>query len=62
MTLFSMLDTILVLLIGFDILSLRRVHRATLVGVLFLVAMQFSKIPLRHSAHWHHFTSWVQGL
>ncbi len=59
---FSLLDAIPILLIVFDLLSVRSVHRATICGVLLLLAMQFSMIPLGHSAIWHQFTLWVQNF
>lgn len=34
----------------------------TICCVLLLLIMQFSMIPLGHSAFWHRFTLWVQGL
>jgi hypothetical protein len=59
---FGLLDAIPVLLIGFDFLSLRRVHSATICGVLLLLIIRFSMIPLGHSTFWHQFTLWVQNF
>lgn len=59
---FTLLDVIPALLIAFDLLSLRKVHRATIFGVLLILVMQFSMLPLGHAAFWHRFTIWVQGL
>lgn len=56
-----LLDVIPTLLIGFDLLSLRKVHRVTIFGVILILVMQFSILPLGHAAFWHRFTLLVQG-
>lgn len=58
---FSLLDAIPLLLIAFDLLSPRKLHRATILGIALILVMQFSMVPLAHSAFWHHFTLWVQN-
>ena len=59
---FGILDTIPILLIVFDLWSLRKIHRVTILGTLLLLVMQFSMRPIGHSALWHQFTIWVQNL
>jgi len=58
---FSLLDAIPLLLIAFDLVSRRRLHRATTLGVALVLGMQLSILPLAHSASWHHFTLWIQN-
>lgn len=59
---FGILDLIPILLIAFDLWSLRKIHRVTILGTLLLLVMQFSMRPIGHSALWHQFTLWVQSL
>ena len=59
---FALLDVLPALLIAFDLLALRRIHRVTIVGVVLILVMQFSMLPLGRSAFWHHVTLWVQNL
>ena len=51
----------LLLLAAYDLWSTRRIHRATLLGSLFLIVMgQFTRI-IGPSAPWHAFAHWVQS-
>lgn len=52
----------LLLLVTYDLFSLRRVHRATLWASGFLVFMQQISAPIARTATWHAFASWVQNL
>ncbi len=47
------------LLVAYDLWSLRRVHRATLWGGLFLIVMQELEVPIGRTAAWQSFASWV---
>jgi FtsH-binding integral membrane protein len=51
--------TFLLVLVAYDLWSLRRVHRATLWGGLFLVAMQQLELPIGRTAVWQNFATWV---
>jgi hypothetical protein len=59
---FGILDLIPIFLIVFDLWSLRKIHRVTILGTLLLLVMQFSMRPIGHSVLWHQFTLWVQNL
>ena len=50
----------LLLLIGYDLWSLRKIHRATLFAVSFLIFVQQIRLPIGRSAAWHAFALWVQ--
>jgi len=50
------------LLVGYDLLSLRKLHPATLWGGLYLIVVQQAAIPVGMSGAWHHFATWAQHL
>jgi hypothetical protein len=56
---YGLLDSFLILMILFDLWSLRKIHRATIWGSLLIVATQYAVHPLGHAAFWHRFTAWV---
>jgi FtsH-binding integral membrane protein len=47
------------LLVAYDFWSIRRVHRATLWGGLFLIVMQELEVPIGRTAAWQSFATWV---
>ena len=47
------------MLVAYDLLSIRRVHRATLWGGLFLIVMQELETPIGRTAVWQSFATWV---
>jgi hypothetical protein len=49
----------LVLMVAYDLWSTRRVHRATILGGLFLVVMQELELPIGSTAVWQSFATWV---
>jgi hypothetical protein len=49
----------LLMLVGYDLWSTRKVHRATLWAGTFLIIMQQIKIPIGKTVAWHAFASWV---
>ena len=51
----------LLILAAYDLLSARRVHRATLWAGGFLVFMQQFSAPIGKTAIWHAFATWVQN-
>lgn len=51
--------TFLVLLVAYDLWSMRKVHRATMWGGLFLVAMQQLELPIGKTAAWQSFATWA---
>jgi hypothetical protein len=55
-------DSFLLVLIGYDLWSTRRVHRATLWAGAFLVLVLHIRFPLGKTAAWHAFAAWVQHL
>ena len=52
----------LLLLVGYDLWSMRKVHRATILGGLFMVIVEQVRMPIGMSGAWHHFASWVLTL
>lgn len=52
----------LLILVGYDLWSTRKMHRATLWAGVFLIFVQQIRIPIGQSAAWHAFASWVQSL
>jgi hypothetical protein len=53
---------LLLLLVGYDLWSTRRIHRATLWGGLFFVVLYLVRAPIRYTAPWQAFAAWVQNL
>jgi len=51
----------LLILVGYDLWSTRKVHRATLWAGAFLIFVQQVRIPIGKTAAWHAFASWVQS-
>jgi hypothetical protein len=52
----------LFLLVGYDLWSIRKVHRATLWGGAFLTFMQQIRIPIGKTAAWHAFADWALSI
>lgn len=52
----------LLLIVAYDLWSLRRIHPATLWGGLFLVFVQRISLPIGKTALWHTFATWVQHI
>jgi hypothetical protein len=52
----------LLLVVAYDLFSLRTVHRATLWASAFIVFVQQLRHPIAYSAGWQHFAGWVQTL
>jgi len=51
--------TFLLLLVAYDLWSMRKVHRATIWGGLFLVVMQQLELPIGKTAVWQSFATWA---
>jgi hypothetical protein len=51
--------TFLLLLVAYDLWSMRAVHRATIWGGLFLVVMQQLELPIGKTAVWQNFATWA---
>jgi hypothetical protein len=49
----------LLLLVAYDLWSLRKVHRATMWGGLFLVVMQQLELPIGRTGVWQNFATWA---
>jgi len=49
---------LILLLVGFDISTRRKIHRATLWGGLTVMVSQLLLFPIGHSAIWHRFAGW----
>lgn len=49
----------LLLLVGYDLWSTHKVHRATLWASAFLIFVQLIRIPISKTAAWHAFATWV---
>jgi hypothetical protein len=56
---FGVTDLFIVALIVYDLLTLRRVHKATMWGALFLVASQPARLVIGGTAVWLSFAAWV---
>ncbi len=52
----------LALLLAYDVLSMRKVHRATIWGSLFLIFVQRVRLPIGGTGVWHAFATWAQNL
>jgi FtsH-binding integral membrane protein len=52
----------LLLLIAYDLWSIRRIHRATLWASGFLIFIQQVRLPIGRTAAWHSFAAWVQSF
>lgn len=59
-TLFSYI--FLLMLVGYDSWSTRKLHRATIWAGTFLIIMQQIRVPIGKTAAWHGFAGWVQSL
>src|SRR6266702_1944732 len=53
---------LLLLLIGYDLWSTRKVHRATLWASVFLIVLYQVRIPIGRTVPWQSFATWVQNL
>lgn len=53
-------DAFLLLVILFDLLTRRNIHRMTVRGSLIVLVMSPAMFALGHAAFWHRFTAWVQ--
>jgi len=51
----------LFILMGYDLWSTRRVHRATLWASAFLIFVQLIRFPIAQTAVWHQFATWAQS-
>jgi hypothetical protein len=51
----------LIVLVGYDLWSTRKIHRATLWAGTFLIIVQQIRLPIGQSAAWHAFATWVQS-
>jgi hypothetical protein len=52
----------LLLVVGYDLVSLRRLHPATIWGGLFLIVVEQLRMPIGMSGAWHSFAAWAQHL
>ena len=53
---------LILLLVGYDLWSTRKVHRATIWGGLFVVIVEILRVPIGMSGTWHAFASWILTL
>jgi FtsH-binding integral membrane protein len=59
---FLFLYIFILILATYDMWSMRRVHRATLWGGLFIIFMHEISLPLGKTAAWQEFAAWAQRL
>lgn len=59
---FLFLYIFILLLASYDVWSMRRVHRATLWGGIFVIFMHEISLPIGRTAAWHAFATWAQHL
>jgi FtsH-binding integral membrane protein len=52
----------LLLLVSYDLWSMRKIHRATIWASAFLIFVQQIRIPIGKTAAWHAFATWVQSI
>jgi hypothetical protein len=52
----------LLLLVAYDLWSMRKVHRATIWAGAFVVVMEQLRVPIGNTAVWHTFATWAQTL
>jgi FtsH-binding integral membrane protein len=52
----------LLLLVGYDLWSIRKVHRATLWAGIFLIVVQQIRVPIGMTAPWHAFAAWAGSM
>jgi hypothetical protein len=50
----------LLVLVGYDLWSTRRIHRSTLWAGSFLILVLQTRVPIGKTAAWHTFAAWVQ--
>jgi hypothetical protein len=55
-------ESFLLVLVGYDLWSTRRVHRATLWAGSFLILVLQTRVPIGKTAAWHAFAAWLQHL
>lgn len=55
-------DCFLLVLVGYDLWSMHRIHRATLWAGSFLILVLETRFPLGRTATWHSFAAWMQHL
>ncbi len=55
-------DIFVLVLVVYDVWSMRRVHRATLGAGAFLIIVQQLSIPIGATSAWHAFAGWVQSI
>lgn len=53
---------LLALVVAYDLLALRRVHRATLLGSAWVVLIELTSLSVSHTAAWHAFAMWSRSL
>jgi hypothetical protein len=58
----GLLYVVPILLVAFDLWTLRRVHRATICGTLAIVLIQFGAFGLGQTPLMHRLTNWVQNF
>ena len=54
--------TLLLLVVANDLLSLRRIHRATALASAWVVSIELLSLAVGHTAAWHHFTNDILQL
>jgi FtsH-binding integral membrane protein len=52
----------LLMLVAYDLWSMRKLHRATIWACAFLVFVQQIRIPIGKTAAWHSLATWVQSI
>jgi hypothetical protein len=55
-------EIFVLMLVLYDVWSVRRVHRATLGAGAFLIIVQQLSIPIGTTNAWHAFAGWVQSI
>ena len=53
---------LLAMVAAFDLVSMRRIHPATLVGSLWVVGVQLLSLPLSQTPAWHAFANWSRSI
>jgi len=58
---FLMSELFILLLAGYDYWATRKVHRVTLLGGIWIVFVQFGRLPFSRTAVWLDFAGWIES-
>src|SRR6185295_15874243 len=59
---FGLTDLFIVACVAYDLISLKRIHRATVWGGLFIIASQPLRLMISGTGAWRSFATWITHL